>query len=135
MWRRRGASTVVVIRNGSKTSGLCRFAAAAMPTHGAVDFVLNTGDPSGSTIRGATLTEPIMLRIAFASLLAAALVATTFAVPSDAAEHHKHVEKKQVEVVRDHAEPARYGMPANYYPAPPFPFILLPGPWWLPAHS
>ena len=76
-----------------------------------------------------------MLRIAFASLLAAALVATTFAIPSDAAERHKRVEKRQVEVVRDRAEPARYGMPANYYPAPPFPFFLLPGPWWLPAHS
>ena len=76
-----------------------------------------------------------MLKIAFASLLAAALVTTTFASPSDAAEHRKHVEKKQVEVVRDRAEPARYGMPANYYPAPPFPFFLLPGPWWLPAHS
>ena len=74
-----------------------------------------------------------MLRIAFASLLAAALVATTYAIPSEAAERHKHV--KQVEVARDHAAPARYGMPANYYPAPPFPFFLLPGPWWLPAHS
>lgn len=76
-----------------------------------------------------------MLRIAFASLLAAALVATTFAIPSDAAVRHKHVEKNQVEVVHDRAAPARYGMPANYYPAPPFPFFLLPGPWWLPAHS
>jgi hypothetical protein len=76
-----------------------------------------------------------MLKIAFASLLAAALVATTFASPSDAAEHRKHVEKKQVEVARDRAAPGRYGMPANYYPAPPFPFFLLPGPWWLPAHS
>jgi hypothetical protein len=74
-----------------------------------------------------------MIKIAFGSLLAAALVATTFASPSDAAEHRKHVEKKQVEVARDRAAPG-YGMPANYYPAPPFPFFLLPGPWWLPAH-
>jgi hypothetical protein len=64
-----------------------------------------------------------MLKIAFGSLLAAALVATTFASPSDAAEHRKHV--KQVEVARDRAAPG-YGMPANYYPAPPFPFFLLP---------
>ncbi len=76
-----------------------------------------------------------MLKIVFASLLAAALVATTFASPSDAATRRKHVERQQVEVVRDRTAPARYGMPANYYPAPPFPFFLLPGPWWLPAHS
>ncbi|HWF93813.1 MAG TPA: hypothetical protein VG291_02515 [Xanthobacteraceae bacterium] len=76
-----------------------------------------------------------MLKIVFASLLAAALVAATFASPSDAATRRKHVERQQVEVVRDRTAPARYGMPANYYPAPPFPFFLLPGPWWLPAHS
>jgi hypothetical protein len=76
-----------------------------------------------------------MLKIVFASLLAAALAATTFASPSNAAAHRKHVEKKQVEVARDRAAPGRYGMPANYYPAPPFPFFLVPGPWWLPAHS
>jgi hypothetical protein len=86
-------------------------------------------------MHGATLTEPIMLRIAFASLLASAVVATTFATPSDAAVRHKRVDRNQVEVVRDRPAPARYGMPANYYPAPPFPFFLLPGPWWLPAHS
>jgi hypothetical protein len=79
-----------------------------------------------------------MLRFAIASLIAAAfVVATTFANPADATTRRKHVEKEkhQVEVVRDRAMPARYsGMPANYYPAPPFPFFLLPGPWWLPAH-
>jgi hypothetical protein len=77
-----------------------------------------------------------MLRFAVASLIAAAfVVATTFANPSDAATHKKHVEKQKVDVTRDHAAPGPYhGMPANYYPAPPFPFFLLPGPWWLPAH-
>jgi len=78
-----------------------------------------------------------MPRFAIASLLAAAfVVATAFASPSDAATHRKHVEKHQVDVARDRVAPGRYyGMPANYYPAPPFPFFLLPGPWWLPAHS
>jgi hypothetical protein len=81
-----------------------------------------------------------MSRIATASLLAAAfVVATAFASPSNAATHRKHVDKHQVDITRERAVPAgypaRYGMPANYYPAPPFPFFLLPGPWWLPAHS
>jgi hypothetical protein len=61
-----------------------------------------------------------MPRFAIASLVAAAfVVASTFASPSDAATKRKHVD----------------GVPSNYYPAPPFPFFLLPGPWWLPAHS
>ena len=78
-----------------------------------------------------------MLRFAIASLIAAAfVVASTFASPSDAATKRKHVERHQVEVVQDRAPPGRYyGVPSNYYPAPPFPFFLLPGPWWLPAHS
>jgi hypothetical protein len=77
-----------------------------------------------------------MLRFAIASLIAAVfVVATTFANPSDAATKHKHVEKKEVEVARDRAPPGRNGLPASYYPAPPFPFFLLPGPWWLPAHG
>jgi hypothetical protein len=71
-----------------------------------------------------------MPRFAIASLIAAAfVVATAFANPADAAKR-KHLEKPQA----DASESARYGMPANYYPAPPFPFFLLPGPWWLPAH-
>ena len=79
-----------------------------------------------------------MPRFAIASLIAAAfVVATAFATPSDAATKRKHVEKNQAEVVRDRAPPPGryYGVPANYYPAPPFPFFLLPGPWWLPAHG
>jgi hypothetical protein len=76
-----------------------------------------------------------MPRFAIASLIAAVLVATAFANPSNAATR-KHVEKKQVDVVKDRTAPVRYyGAPANYYPAPPFPFFLLPGPWWLPARS
>ena len=76
-----------------------------------------------------------MPKFAIASLLAVAfVVATGFANPSDAAAKHKRVEN--ADVARDRAVPARnYGMPGNYYPAPPFPFFLLPGPWWLPAHS
>jgi hypothetical protein len=74
-----------------------------------------------------------MPRIAIASLIAAAFVATTFANPSDAfAKKRKHLEKQQVVAVADPVGP--YGAPPNYYPAPPFPFFLLPGPWWLPAH-
>jgi hypothetical protein len=78
-----------------------------------------------------------MPRFAIASLIAAAfVVAAAFASPSDAATRRKHVEREMHQVdVRDRAVPGRYyGMPANYYPAPPFPFFLLPGPWWLPAH-
>jgi hypothetical protein len=77
-----------------------------------------------------------MPRFAIAALIATALVvATIFATPSDAATR-KHVEKHQADVARDRAAPGRYnGLPPNYYPAPPFPFFLLPGPWWLPAHS
>ena len=26
-----------------------------------------------------------------------------------------------------------YAYPPSYTPAPPFPFFLIPGPWWLPA--
>jgi hypothetical protein len=81
-----------------------------------------------------------MPKIAFASLLAVAFVVVTgFASPSAAETRHKHVEKDRADVARDRAAPGRpygpYGMPGNYYPAPPFPFFLLPGPWWLPAHS
>jgi hypothetical protein len=77
-----------------------------------------------------------MFRFTIASLIAAAFVVTiTFVSPSDAATKKKHVEKQQVVVTRDRAASGPYrGMPANYYPAPPFPFFLVPGPWWLPAH-
>jgi hypothetical protein len=76
-----------------------------------------------------------MPRFAFASLLAVAfVVATVFANPSVAETRHKHVQR--ADTARDHAVPARnaYGLPGSYYPAPPFPFFILPGPWWLPAH-
>jgi hypothetical protein len=75
-----------------------------------------------------------MPRFTIASLIAAVFVVTTaFANPSDAATPRKHV--GQVVVVHDRTASARYyGVPPNYYPAPPFPFFLLPGPWWLPAH-
>jgi hypothetical protein len=74
---------------------------------------------------------PVMLRSAIACLIAAVfVVATTFANPSAAETHRKHIVKHEVE-----RTVPPYGAPANYYPAPPFPFFLLPGPWWLPAHS
>jgi hypothetical protein len=75
-----------------------------------------------------------MPKFAFASLLAVALVGTTVSNPSVAETRHKHVEK--ADAARDRAAPGHnaYGMPGSYYPAPPFPFFLLPGPWWLPAH-
>jgi hypothetical protein len=76
-----------------------------------------------------------MLRLAIASPIAAAfVVATAFANPSAAAPK-KH-EAKHVVVVtdRDYYASHYYGAPPNYYPAPPFPFFLFPGPWWLPAH-
>jgi hypothetical protein len=76
-----------------------------------------------------------MHKIAFASLLAVAFVVTTgSASPTMAAARHKHVEK--TDAARDRAPSGRipYGMPGSYYPAPPFPFFLVPGPWWLPAH-
>jgi hypothetical protein len=70
-----------------------------------------------------------MPRLAIASGIAAAfVVATAFATPSDAAPK-RHLKHQVVVADRDY-----YGVPPNYYPAPPFPFFLLPGPWWLPAH-
>jgi hypothetical protein len=99
-------------------------------------FVLNPSHPSGSTMCGGLFNGgSIMTRFANASLIAAAfVVATSFANPSDAATK-KHVVKHQVVADRDSGAPVRYsGVPANYYPAPPFPFFLVPGPWWLPAH-
>lgn len=84
---------------------------------------------------GVLSRKQIMPKIAFASLLAVAfLVATGFANLSNAETRHKHVEK--ADAARDRVAPGRnYGVPGSYYPAPPFPFFLLPGPWWLPAHS
>jgi len=74
-----------------------------------------------------------MPRLAIASLIAAAfVVATAFANPSAAAPK-KHV-KHEVVVADYYGAPHYYGVPPNYYPAPPFPFFLFPGPWWRPAH-
>jgi hypothetical protein len=74
-----------------------------------------------------------MKKCAIASLVAAAFVSANFAAVPTQAATKKHVVKHQVVADRDQPED-RYGLPANYYPAPPFPFFLLPGPWWLPAH-
>lgn len=73
-----------------------------------------------------------MLRFVIASLIAAAFVVATAFDPSAAATKKKHVERRPVVVAAAPAQP--YGLPATYYPAPPFPFFILPGPWWLPAH-
>lgn len=74
-----------------------------------------------------------MSRVAVAVLIAAFAAAGAFATPSDAATKRKHPERHAVQVAAV-AAPAPYGLPGSYYPAPPFPFFLLPGPWWLPAH-
>lgn len=93
-----------------------------------------------------------MLRLAIATLVASAVVATALPNPSYALErtepvkkHRRyHPEAKQPEAQQYVAAPGAYygtpgpapyyGTPGSYYPAPPFPFFLLPGPWWLPAH-
>jgi len=74
-----------------------------------------------------------MSRVAVAVLIAAFAAAGACAAPSYAATKKKHPGKHPVEVAVA-AAPAPYGLPGTYYPAPPFPFFLLPGPWWLPAH-
>jgi hypothetical protein len=74
-----------------------------------------------------------MSRFAVAVLIAAFAAVGTFATPSDAATKKKHPGGHATEVAVA-AAPAPYGLPGSYYPAPPFPFFLLPGPWWLPAH-
>ena len=74
-----------------------------------------------------------MSRFAVAVLIAAFAAVATFATPSDAATKKKHPARHATEVAVA-AAPAAYGLPGSYYPARPFPFFLLPGPWWLPAH-
>jgi hypothetical protein len=97
-----------------------------------------------------------MLRLAIATLIASAVVATALPKSSYALERTDPVKKHR----RNHPEAKQYvaapgayygtpgpgpyygtpgpapyyGTPGSYYPAPPFPFFLLPGPWWLPAH-
>jgi len=67
------------------------------------------------------------------AVLIAAFAAAVVASPSDAASRKKHAAKHPTEVAAA-STPDRYGLPGSYYPAPPFAFFLLPGPWWLPAH-
>jgi hypothetical protein len=80
-----------------------------------------------------------MLRLAIATLVASAVVATALPKPSYAIEPSEPTKKHRrhhPEAVQYVAAPAPYyGMPGTYAPAPPFPFFLLPGPWWLPAHQ
>jgi hypothetical protein len=79
-----------------------------------------------------------MSRLAVATLVAAAIGATTLSNPSkadapnDVKKHHTKHHAATVQYVA--APPPAYGLPGSYYPAPPFPFFLIPGPWWLPAH-
>jgi hypothetical protein len=81
-----------------------------------------------------------MSKSTIATLIATAFVAIVLAVPSKAdepgsTEIKKHHTKHHAPAVQYAAVPANpYGLPASYYPAPPFPFFLVPGPWWLPAH-
>jgi hypothetical protein len=67
------------------------------------------------------------------AVLIAAFTAAVVAAPSEASSRKKHAAKHPTEVA-EASTPDRYGLPGSYYPAPPFPFFLLPGPWWLPAH-
>jgi len=74
-------------------------------------------------------------RLTVVSLMAAFALTTGFAAPSFAESKKKQrLERRQAEAVAAQRGYGYYGMPANYYPAPPFPFFLVPGPWWLPAH-
>jgi hypothetical protein len=76
-----------------------------------------------------------MLKVAITAFATIAFIGTTLVPNSaDAAtrRHHRHYYNRHVVVA---AAPAPYyGMPATYAPAPPFPFFLIPGPWWIPAH-
>ncbi len=74
-------------------------------------------------------------RLTVVSLMAAFALTTGFATPSFAESKKKQrLERRQAEAVAAQRGYGYYGMPPNYYPAPPFPFFLVPGPWWLPAH-
>jgi hypothetical protein len=78
-----------------------------------------------------------MSKIAVLSLVAVASLATAaFPNSSSAQTRHRHVVRHHVVYGAYGAPPAPYyyGAPGSYYPAPPFPFFLIPGPWWLPAH-
>jgi hypothetical protein len=77
-----------------------------------------------------------MSKTAVLSLVAVAFLATAaFPNPSSAqtVTRHRHVVHHHV-VYGPAPAPYYYGAPGSYYPAPPFPFFLIPGPWWLPAH-
>jgi hypothetical protein len=105
-------------------------------------YVLNGRYPSVTRGTRATKIEGFhsMSRSTIATLIATAFVAIVVAVPSKAdepgsTEAKKHHAKHHAPAVQYAAVPANpYGLPASYYPAPPFPFFLVPGPWWLPAH-
>jgi hypothetical protein len=73
-----------------------------------------------------------MLKVVVVAATAAAFSVALVPGAADAATRHHRVHHR-VHVVETPA-PNYYGMPGNYYPAPPFPFFLVPGPWWLPAH-
>jgi len=76
-----------------------------------------------------------MSKYGVASLTAIALViAMAFPDTADAAKKRTHRVVHRTHVVATAAPGPYYGMPGSYVPAPPFPFFLIPGPWWLPAH-
>jgi hypothetical protein len=77
----------------------------------------------------------LMLRVAVTTLAAVAFVATTVVPNSaEAAKRRVHHSHARLHFALAAVPPPYYGMPATYVPAPPFPFFLIPGPWWLPAH-
>jgi hypothetical protein len=64
---------------------------------------------------------------------AAGALLVTLIVPDTADARVRHRVRHRVVHVTP-PPPPYYGMPGTYYPAPPFPFFLVPGPWWVPAH-
>jgi hypothetical protein len=75
-----------------------------------------------------------MLKVAVSTLAAAAFIAMTL-VPNtaDAAKRRYHDHARQHVAVVVPPPGPYYGLPGSYYPAPPFPFFLIPGPWWIPG--
>jgi hypothetical protein len=76
-----------------------------------------------------------MFKVAVSTLATIAfLVVTLIPNSADAARKRVHRYHARPHVVVAAPEPY-YGMPGTYVPAPPFPFFLIPGPWWLPTYQ
>jgi hypothetical protein len=75
-----------------------------------------------------------MLKVPVIMLTAAALFAAMVIPETADAASKRRVHRVHPRVYVGPAPQPYYGMPATYVPAPPFPFFLIPGPWWIPAH-